>query len=163
MPWTAPPTFTPGQVVTATDLNTYLRDNPSYLFTRPNGVIKRLNAANYSTTSTSFVDIDGTNLAVTLALTGSAVLVTFIGKSVSAHTPGDHDFTIDGARFANTTRGLAGINSSDVFMSYCVLVTGLSAGSHVFKPQWKITPAADAYLYSDSTTFPVIFSVQEVG
>src|SRR5258708_27288320 len=107
MRWTAPPTFTPGQVVTATDLNTYLRDNPNYLYARPNSSIKRVNGSDYTTSSSTFVDIDGTNLSITLTLTGAAVLVCFTANIPSAFGGnGAFDVVVDGVRYANATDGL---------------------------------------------------------
>ena len=145
MPWTTPPTFTPGQVVTATDLNSYLRDNPSYLLGRPSSVIRRNNGSDYTTTSTSFVDIDATNLAITFAVSGTAVLITFAGalRIAAATNQADFDVTVDGVRYGLGANGLISMNlpnaSVDNLVSFSVLVTGLAAGSHTFKVQWKVS------------------------
>src|SRR5690242_16872399 len=135
MGWTTPATWNPGQVISATDLNTHLRDNLNYLLSgRARQVIKRDNNANYSTTSTSFVDIDATNLSITLNLSGSAVLVTF--TAVADNTGGGLpvlDIDVDGTRYGSAgADGLvqAGGNKSPVTLS--VLITGLSAGNHTF-------------------------------
>ncbi|SRR5258708_14989557 len=76
MSFTTVPTFTPGQVVTATDLNTYLRDNEGYLLNRPSQIILRDNNANYTNNvAGSYANIDGTNLAITLNFSGSLAYV----------------------------------------------------------------------------------------
>src|SRR5258705_10834049 len=98
MPWSTPPTFTSGQVITATDLNTYVRDNTNYLLSRPKNAVKRDNNANYNTTSATFVDIDGTNLSITLSINGSAVLLAFSGTVNSSSNQPSFDFTVDGTR-----------------------------------------------------------------
>ena len=170
MPWTAPPTFTPGQVVTATDLNTYLRDNPSYLVARPGQSIKRDNGAAYTTTSDVMTDIDGTNLSITLVMAGSAVLVSFsamINQSGTPQVP-RFDFTIDGVLWSAATRGiLFHLENSqywDIGYSYTVLVTGLTPGTHVFKPQWRRNAASGTCsLAAQASSSLLLFSVQEVA
>ena len=59
MTWITPKTWAVDELVTASMLNTHLRDNLNYLLGRPKQVIRRDNNATYTTTSTSFVDIDG--------------------------------------------------------------------------------------------------------
>jgi hypothetical protein len=143
--WTSPVTWNPGQVVAASDLNAQLRDNLIYLFARPQNVVKRDNGANYTTTSTSFVDIDGTNLKITLNISGGAVLLGFTGVAVGGSIvtnagPAAFDFLIDSTRYASAgTDGLVA-NANTAYwngVSMAALVTGLSAGSHTFKVQWK--------------------------
>jgi hypothetical protein len=153
MPWTTPPSFTSGQVITATDLNTYLRDNTSYLLSRPKNAVKRDNNANYTTTSASFVDIDGTNLSITLSVSGSAVLLAFSGTVNSSSNQPAFDFTVDGTRVG--TGGSDGlmtmtgnIQSNATFIA---LVTGLSAGSHTFKVQWRAV-SGTTLLYAGNGT-----------
>jgi hypothetical protein len=145
--WTTPPTFTPGQIVTATDFNSYLRDNPLYLLARPSQSILRDNNASYTTTSTSFVDIDGTNLKITMSISGSAVLLGFTGAMILSTTGyAKFDFDVDGTRFANGgTDGLTAgnfINGNPNLITMMALVTGLAAGSHTFKPKWCVSSGA---------------------
>jgi hypothetical protein len=167
MAWTTPATWTPGQVITATDLNTHLRDNLNFLFSRPNSVIKRDNNANYTTTSTSFVDVDGTNLKITLTITGSVVLLVF---TVMASSNAVFDILIDSTRYASGGNdGLLATqdaSSSRGPVSAALLITGLSAGAHTFKLQWKaVTGTATLYAGSGvgNTDFiPTLWAV-EVG
>src|SRR5215475_4560022 len=145
MGWTSPPSWVAGNVIGATDLNTYVRDNTNYLLARPKTVIKRDNNANYTTTSTSFVDIDGTNLAASITISGSVLLMGFVGVvspgGILANYPW-FDFTIDGTRYASagadglirsTSTTSGGIQDTPV----CILgiATGLSAGAHTVKVQ----------------------------
>jgi hypothetical protein len=168
MGWTTPATWNPGQVVSATDLNTHLRDNLNYLLSgRARQVIKRDNNANYATTSTSFVDIDSTNLAITLNLSGTAVLLVFtaVGNTLAGGTP-IIDFDIDSTRFASGgTEGL-GIVPHRTVGTIVALVTGLSAGNHTFKVKWK-TASNTAALYAGNGTagddFIPTFEAVEIG
>ena len=160
MGWSTPATFSTGQLIGATDLNTYVRDNTNYLLARPKNAIKRDNNANYTSTSTSFVDIDGTNLAIVLSISGTTVLLNF--QAVYTYNGGTYvtaafDFTVDGSRYA--AGGVDGLmlspNTStgkDGFISMTALVTGLSAGSHTFKVQWKAQTAGTIGLFDGNNT-----------
>ncbi len=150
--WTAPATFTPGQIVTATDLNTNVRDNPLYLFTRPQQTILSNVGTDYTTTSTTFVDIDATNLKITKTLFGTAVLLGFTGSYALNNTATVYwDFDINGTRFASGgTEGITGTPFSSTLgnlITLVVLVTGLTPGSNTFKIKWRVS-ANTATLFS---------------
>jgi hypothetical protein len=164
MTWTTPQTWVAGSVVSAAQLNEQLRDNLTYLLSRPHQRIIR--NAGYSTTSTSFVDIDSTNLSITLTLSSGAVLVG-LEANVSYDAGGGSrpvfDITIDGARYANAVAtGLGGITGpSGAFtahLSFTVLVVGLTVGSHVFRPVWRNSVTGATSLVS-----PVVFWALEVA
>jgi hypothetical protein len=157
-------TWVASSVVSAAQLNEQLRDNLVYLLSRPHQRIIR--NAGYSTTSTTFVDIDSTNLSITLTLSSGAVLV---GLEVNAFYDGGSgsrpvfDITIDGTRYANAVAtglgGITGVSSSfTVHLSFTALVVGLTVGSHVFRPVWRNTVTSTASLVS-----PVVFWALEVA
>lgn len=62
MTWTTPVTWATNQLVTAANMNEQVRDNLNYLLAKPTVKILGDTGANYSTSSTSFVDVDVTNL-----------------------------------------------------------------------------------------------------
>jgi hypothetical protein len=169
MAWTTPKTWAVDELVTATLLNTHLRDNLNYLLGgRVQNSILRDNSGNYTTTSTSFTDVDATNLAITLALKGSRALVGFGG--VVGHTSGGgwaaFDIDVGGTRHGNGfTYGLVRVATDDggvsTGFSYVTLITGLS-GSTTFKLQWR-TGSGTASLWSQSSTVPVAFWAVEIG
>jgi hypothetical protein len=168
--WTSPVTWNPGQVVAASDLNAQLRDNLIYLFTRPQSCIKRDNGASYTTTSTSFVDIDGTNLKITLNISGSAVLLGFTGQTTrdSGGAEPIFDFLIDSTRYASAgADGLGRVPGNIGPFCMTGLATGLAAGSHTFKVQWKVGASGTATLYAGNGTsgqdFIPTFWAIEVG
>src|SRR5262245_16030792 len=173
MPWNTPPTFTAGQVVTASDLNSFVRDNPNYLLAgRPGSAIKRDNNSNYSSTSTSFVAIDGTNLAITITLNGTKARVSFVGvfnPSGTASAQAAFDVDIDGTRVGSA--GADGLivtqGGSPVIVGFSLTVTGLSVAAHTFKIVWKAQAAGTVVLASGNGTagqdFIPIFCVEEVG
>jgi hypothetical protein len=171
MPWTIPPTFTPGQVITATDLNNYLRDNVNYVYSRPDSAILRSNGGNYSTTTVipTFVNVDGTNLSIALNMLGTAVLVGFtVGVSFPVFPGACFDVTMDGVRLgAAFPNGLIIEQPNVGFISYSVLVRGISPGSHTFNLVYAGSVAGTVIVYGNpgvnGQNAPVTFWVQEVA
>ncbi len=139
MAWTSPITWTPGQVVTSTDLNAQLRDNLGYLLARPNGGVLRDNNANYTTSSGMFVDIDGTNLKITLTCTATKVLLGFTGVMNASGGTGYLDFMVDSARVGSAGDGLLQVTSATDQGYTMVALATVTPGTRVFKVQWGIT------------------------
>ncbi|PJF30840.1 MAG: hypothetical protein CUN51_06550 [Candidatus Thermofonsia Clade 1 bacterium] len=165
MPWTTPTTWVSAQVVTATQLNEQLRDNMNYLLSRPHQRIIRVASSNYTTTSTTFVDIDATNLSITLTISGSAVLVGFSGVAeVNSGPFYCFDFTVDGNRYTTVSNGLLEVHTATGFIhvpaSYTALVMGLTVGSHTFRPVWRATSGTATLRAVNS---PVVFWAMEVA
>lgn len=102
-------------------------------------VIKRDNGATYSVASTSFVDIDSTNLKITLVVHSGTVQLTFTG--VTLGSSGDFDLAVDGTRVG--TAGINGLShgdgsdSANTPINMTALITGLSAGSHDFTVMYR--------------------------
>lgn len=168
--WTTPPTFVAGRVISPADIATYFFGNDSYLLNRPVTARIRNNAGAYSTSSTTFVDIDATNLSITLAMSGSAVLLTFSANTRLSGTDVApmFDFVIDGVRYATGfTQGMGQMtaisNTKPGPINVWALVTGLSAASHTFKPQWAVPSAGTSGIESDLTTSPIVFGAVEIG
>jgi hypothetical protein len=145
MSWNTPRTWTPGEVVTASLLNAHLRDNLNALLAgRPLAFVCRTGSADYSTSSTSFVDVDGTNLALTLNLNGSRVLLVataLIAGSLS-NSICYLDWAADGSARAGGTNGLiqSAIGTTGAnFQAVTALAafSGLSPGSHTFTLQYR--------------------------
>lgn len=105
--------------------------------------------ADYTTTSTVFVDIDSTNLKFTLTTNGLDVLIGFYGivKGFSGGAPITYfDVAVDGNRIGGDD-GLVGdhVNNGAYVgqtFTFVYLLSGLSAGSHTFALQWKIDSAS---------------------
>jgi len=151
MPWNNPITWTPNQLVTDTDLNEQIRDNMGYLKQRvdaPASASYMLNeTSDYTTTSTSFIDVDAVRLSLSLTTSGSAVMVGFFG-TVSASGAADTliyvDVTLDGVRIGGDAglalvarKNGAGASLQHATLSFVVLVPVVSAGAHVLRLQWK--------------------------
>lgn len=153
MPWHTPITWVADQLVTETQLNQQLRDNLSYLKERvdaPASAAYFLNeSADYSTTSTTFVDIDPFRLSFTLNTSGRALMIGFHGVVAAATTTESiayFDVTVDGVRVGGddgltlVARKTGAGNSAAVdSVAFVVLVEGISAGEHIFRLQWRIS------------------------
>lgn len=148
MAWTTPRTWVTGELVTATIMNTHIRDNLNALKAPPTDSHVVNEASDYTTTSTSFVDVDATDLALTITTTGGDVLVHFHG---SVYRNGGSsrmvflDVDVDGARTAGDDGIVATMADTDLkphAIGFTRYISGLSAGSHTFKLQWKVDGAA---------------------
>jgi len=174
MAWTTPRTWVNGEVPGETIFNAHVRDNLNYLYSgRPNSAVVRDNGATYTTSSGTFVDIDGTNLAITLSITSGKVLIFFTGvtQMAAASEQPEFDITVDGTRIgAAGNDGLvtvqAGTSTHKIPFCIAVLKTDLSSGSHTFKPVWRAV-LGTVKLFSGNgvsteDTLPT-FGVTEVG
>lgn len=144
--WSLMNDLTTGDLVTEADMDA-LRGNLEYLLD-PNHQRIRRDASDYVTTSTSFVDVDPTNLVITLETHGGPVLVSLSGVVTNGGSGAItyFDVAVDGTREGTpgaTGTGLFAISSptSGAYTSINAghLVTGLAAGTHTFKFQWRVS------------------------
>lgn len=170
MSFTTVPTFTPSQLVNETDLNTYLRDNPTYLLNRPTAMNKIHKGSNYSFSNTSFAEMDSTLMKISKAMSGTAALVAF--EAVASAGTGNTvflDLLLDGTRIGAGNDGLSifSVSSTKIRIGFCVLITGLTPGSHTFSPTAKMGAATAVTVYGGDggagTDFSPIVSFAEVG
>lgn len=166
MGWTAPSTWTTSQVVTATNLNEQLRDNMTYVHSgKPYAGALHNEGSTYSTTSTSFVDVDATDLSKTITTTTGRVLILVTATVYcSASNSMRFDVAMDGTRIGSAnTLGLTAnyTGTSATTISFHVIKTGVSNGSHAFNLQWHVG-AGTGYMYSDASSVPVVFQVIEL-
>ena len=115
----------------------------------------------YLTTSTQFVDIDPTNLSITMTTGNSWVRITLQGNSFSL-TDADirFDFTIDGSRQGGA-EGLINERSNYAHGLHMGWEVQVSSGSHTFRPQWKVV-SGSGYLQGGVATYPILFVVEEL-
>ena len=162
--WTTMNDLSTGDLVTEADMDA-IRGNIEYLLDPNPQRLLRDNGGNYSTTSTAFVDVDGTNLAATITTHGGPVLVLASGVYYgSASIVISLDIAVDGTRLGSSfAEGLyrkAVSTGADAF-TLAALVTGLSAGAHTFKLQWKVNTGT-GYLQSAAAQTPVQLTVIEL-
>lgn len=166
--WTAMDNLATGDLVTEADMDA-IRGNIEYLLDPNADAILYNNTADYTTTSATMVDVDATNLSITITTNGGPVLVTFSGAAQHnlARSTG-FDVAVDGtAQGATFTYGInmvtTNANTLNLYMpvSFAILITGLSAASHTFKLQWN-TGGATAKLASQAAYIGVNFNAIEL-
>jgi len=146
MAWIAPPTFTSGQVVSASDLNQYIRDNTNYLFSGRALSALVQTAAGATTTSTTFVDVSSANLTVSITVnSGRAICFWMADISISTGITVSFDWIVDSTTRSSGSgtggNGLLQFTNANAVASSITLIgifTGLSVGSHTFRPQWRV-------------------------
>jgi hypothetical protein len=152
MPWTTPATWVSDYVVTASDLNIYLRDNSNYLLgSRPLAESIKSGSANYSTTSTTYVDVDGTNIKVSItpASTRALVWAQFQWNASAQATWFDIYCDVLNARGGAATFGLGGGFSGLGGLSIQHIFTGLTPGVlTTFKLQWRVNSGGTGTIYN---------------
>jgi hypothetical protein len=124
-------------------------------------------AGSYTTTSTTFVDVDGTNMSLTITTGARRVNVGLIGTaslSVAAGNLYAFDITVDGTRQGGTYGYYFRQPSTATYgepVGFIYPTDVLSAGSHTFKLQWRVLGATTATLFGDSSAYASFF-VEEV-
>jgi hypothetical protein len=173
--WTTPNTASAGAPISAANYNTYQRDNLTYLFSqRPESQIVYEGVSNYTTTSTSFVAVDTTNLRITKTINSGRVRLEATCRARHSDTSSGSgsdlggtmafDFLLDGGstRVGGTnglTRMQQGNNGTQQHMIVIVgEFTGLSVGSHTFDLAWK-TSGATATIFNSG--YPVTMRAVE--
>jgi hypothetical protein len=115
----------------------------------------------YTTQSTSFVDIDATRLAITMTTGASWVLIMLTGTTWNTSVPSNmFDVSIDGVRQGGAN-GIHTEASSVLHGISLMWVASVSAGSHTFKPLWRVS-AGEANLPASSSITPAMFAVIEL-
>jgi hypothetical protein len=153
MAYTTIPAFT-DIPATAANLNTYIRDNQRAIKDPPSANYEANEGADYSTTSTTYANVDpiGTDFTLQITTTGGDVVIGAILPTNGNR--GFFDVSVDGTRIANNTAGglcLVGPNSLSLG-AFTRIITGLSAASHTFILQWKSESGANVILYAGAAT-----------
>lgn len=138
--WATPRTWVANEYATSTLLNAQLRDLLNGLKNPASFRCVIDEAADYTTTLTSFVDVDATNLSATIVTGGGVVQVKFTG-TVKSNSAGQYvmlNLLVDGSPFLPDD-GIHSIYlpSNGMNAGFCVDVPDLAAGSHTFTLQWK--------------------------
>ena len=159
--WTTPKTWQTGETLVASDMNTHIRDNLGALKAPPTDTYELNQGSDYTTTSTSFVDVDATNLALTITTTGGDVLIGFYGSLRAAALLAvyfDVHESVANARIGGddgiivTGLGAYAGLYNQLSVQFVRLVTGLAAGSHTFKLQWKVNTSTVTLLAGAGTS-----------
>ena len=152
--YATPKTWSANEGLTATLLNTYIRDQILAVKSPSHFRCYIDEAADYSTTSTSFVDVDATDLSATVTTGGGKYLLGFTGPVyvVATAVRAYFDVLVDAARLG-LDDGLIvqEVTANPRTVSFTAITGTLSAGSHTFKLQWK-TNAGTLGMYAGAGT-----------
>ena len=175
MAYTTPKTWAVDELLAATDMNTYVRDNVAALKNPPSFLTAFASGALVlSTTATTFTAISSA-LSASLGTYGGDIMV-FIQLQL-AGDKGTRRISLDwlvngtalyGAYAFGAGRALPGIatGSTSAMGNTTVfgplLVTGLASGTHVFQPVWK-TNTGTAFTWATTGAAPIIMWVREVS
>ncbi len=127
---------------------------------------KTITAGDYTgLTSTTFADLDATNLSITLTTGARKCLITVTAAAIYTTGSGNIqlDIDIDGAR-QGQTYGLVfqtTNTSNNVNLSFSFITAALSAGSHTFKVKYR-TDSGTIKIYAGTSITPFVFAVQEL-
>lgn len=143
--WTTPKTWNIGELVTADALNEQVRDNLDYLKLQADtytaAYFSPIGASPPSTTSTVMTNILASWTYTFTTKPGASYLMILNGQFyMSSGAAGQFSFNVDGANV--TSYGGyehnfgTGAGAKAVLCMFHV-VSGLTAASHSFKPQWR--------------------------
>ena len=156
MAWNGVKLWAVGETLTAADMIAYINDNLDALKDPPSDNYEANEGADYTTASTTFVDVDATGFSLAITTTGGDVMVGFVG-SIS-NSAGVNlmmlNVDVDGGPVA-ADDGIVVISSTGanyrMNASFTYLVTGLAAAAHTFKLQWKTTAGTATMLAGAGT------------
>lgn len=149
MVWTSPKTWT-AETLTVADMNTHLRDNLEALRNPPSYSYQ--NSSNYTTTSTSLVSLDSTNMTHSFVLETVGDVLVHFDAAVSNSGGGDTIIELqqDGVAICEGQADSPGAKKYHVAMT--ILIEGLAAGTYVFTVKWKAEHSTST-LYGGSHNF----------
>lgn len=158
--WTSPRTWTTGELVTKTIMDTHVRDNLLALKDPSTKLFTLNQGSNYTTTSTTFTNVDNTVDTFNLTLTtyGGDVLIVAVLNVLRSASPTSvyFDVELDGARIGGDD-GIVGQDDPEntapgSTITLIRLHRSLAAGSHTFKLQWKLSAANTTTIYAGAGT-----------
>jgi hypothetical protein len=161
MSWVTPKTWTAGEVVGETDMNTHVRDNLNYLFAPSFQQIITGSAGNLSTTASTAIPISTANLSLTLTTYGGNIHAHFAGAFSGGGADVVHIGMTYDATDINPSTGLMAVKPGSLSeVSIDVWITGLASGSHTFLPTWRVE-AGNQTAVLFLATAPATFWVRE--
>jgi hypothetical protein len=146
MPWTSPNTAVSGAPISASDYNTYQRDNLTYLFSQRPAPKSSYFSGALTSTSTSFVDVSTANIKINVTINSGRFFCLFMFPfhlSFSSAGIARANFRIQTDATLNegdATYGLLNANNTiQQTLTVPALLQGLSVGAHDIRLQWKLT------------------------
>ncbi len=120
----------------------------------------RYNGTNLTTTSTSF---GNSGMTVTITTGARRCLISFaaMGNNSNAGQSVLYDAAVDGTRIGNDTNGITSVTGTTVVdVSFSCITDVLSAGSHTFTIQFRVTANTGAIQAGDSDRTAILSVVE---
>ena len=155
MSWSVPRTWTAGELVGETIMNTHIRDNLNYLFAPAFQQIVTGSGVSLSASASTAVPVHA-NLVITATTKGGNVEVYFEGRFSGAGVQLNLDY--NGTAWVATASGIIRQSVDRGQMHYHVWVTGLASGQQVFRPTWL--QIAGTFVNLEFDINPAIFWVR---
>lgn len=143
--YTTPRTWTAAELVTASIMNTHVRDNLDYLKARPVARFADLDGTVASTTSTSFVDLTGASVSITTSGSSRLLILAQGVWSVNVDlTTAYAAVLIDGTNQGDATLGSLHNQMRIALMQTpwtiaFVTSAAVSDGAHTVKLQYRVS------------------------
>lgn len=152
MAWSTPRTWTTNELVTASVMNTHVRDNLNALKSPPGAIYQNSSGSSlYTTSSTIWTDVDATNLKLTLTPDGTVV---FVQATVDVKLSSEayyvyFSFGLNGVWTAGGTYGLArSQHGKEVTIPLFFDMSATAGVSNYYTLRWKVSDgAATATIY----------------
>lgn len=141
--WTSPRTWATGELVTASLMNTHVRDNLNAL-KEPPGSLVRL-TSDLTTTSASLVDVSGAS--ITLTTTGGDIYVSFHCSLYGGAAAVQIAVVLDAAVTVLAIQNILNSSGTPEAVSLSHKYEAPAAGSHTVKIRW-LTTAGTATMYN---------------
>ena len=161
MPFTNPATIVDNQRLSMHQLNVALRDNMFALKYPPFAHYNMAgHASDYSTASTSFTDVDATNLALSVTTTGDGagnpgdVMIGLCGTAYSSGAIRIYfQLLEDGVTINIDGDGFFVSEGTGVRpVSFMFLRANASIGTHIYKLQWRVSSGTGVLLANAGTS-----------
>lgn len=160
MTWTTPNTVAVGDVASASNHNTYIRDNLNYLYASRVKLQYQRTAGNYTTTSATNADIDGTNMTLTFTPVSTKYQVMLAGE-ISNNGAGQTVTMILSVAGTDYEFNVSAV-TANLHYSFCAAMNlTLSVASQTIKTRWK-TSGGTATLYGSGVN-SCTFAITEMG
>lgn len=152
MGWTTPRTYVTGEIVTASILNTDVRDNLNDIDRRLTAGLAEISTSE-GTTSTSYTDLATVGPAVTVTVGASGVVMVIVSCRLFNGTGGSQSamsYAISGAtsQAASSTKALVFRSDSanqDLRASAMSVHTGLNPGATTFTAKYLVTSGSGTF------------------
>ncbi len=140
--WSSPRSWSTGELVSASLMNTHVRDNLEFLKGPPTDQDVVNLGADITAAVTSFADLDATNLDIQITSAGGDIMIGFSGSIINS-TPTSCMFDVievGGSRIGGDD-GLFVVTPSTATqrlpVNFVVLLTGIAAGVHRYRIQQR--------------------------